>query len=77
VITYAVAIPVATFLAVQWSVNAQLESARATKPAVPLTAAAGILVLPWAAALVGPAVVIAGIAAVCWALIVAALLRPS
>ena len=65
VVGYAVAIPVAVFLALLWALSALLVSRPAVRPRVILTAAAIELLVPLGAESVGSAVTIATIAAVC------------
>jgi low temperature requirement protein LtrA len=65
VVAYAVAIPVAVFLVLLWALSALLVSRPATRPAVILTAAAVILLLPLGAPSWGSAPSVAAIAGVC------------
>jgi len=73
VVSYAVAIPVAAFLALLSVVNGPLVSRRAIRPALSVAPAAAILLLPLATSVVGPTVVISGIAAVSAGTVVASL----
>ncbi|SDB86598.1 Low temperature requirement protein LtrA [Sanguibacter gelidistatuariae] len=70
VVGYAVAVPVATYLALYWAVHAPIVDRPRVRPVLLLGAAAAVLVLPLAAETVGAAPVVAGIAAIC-ALVVA------
>jgi low temperature requirement protein LtrA len=65
VVAYAVAIPVAVFLVLLWALSVLLVSRPAIRPAVNLTAAAIILLLPLGAPSWGSAPSVAAIAAVC------------
>jgi low temperature requirement protein LtrA len=65
VVAYAVAIPVAVFLVLLWALSVLLVSRPAIRPAVNLTAAAIILLLPLGAPSRGSAPSVAAIAAVC------------
>ena len=77
VASYAVAVPVAAFLAFLWTVNAAVLSRLVVTPARTATAGMAILVLPVAAPVAGSAAVIAAVAVVVSALVAATLLRPA
>ena len=70
---YAVAIPVGVFLVLLWAVHAPIVTHLAVRPAVMLGGAVVILLLPLTAAVIGLAVVVATIAAVCALIIVTTL----
>jgi low temperature requirement protein LtrA len=69
-IGYAVAAPVAAFLVLLWAVHAPIVSPLVIRPAALLGAAGVVVLLPPAAAVTGPAPVVAGVAAVCALVIV-------
>jgi low temperature requirement protein LtrA len=73
-VSYAVAIPVAAFLLLLWIVNRPIVDPLAVRPAVTIGAASAVLVLPVAAPVVGSAVILATIAAICTAVIATTLL---
>ncbi|WP_131735603.1 low temperature requirement protein A [Actinomadura roseirufa] len=62
---WAVAIPVAVFLALLWLVHAPLVAEPAVRPAAALGCAAAVLLLPLAVPWIGMTAVVAGIAAAC------------
>jgi low temperature requirement protein LtrA len=74
---YAVAIPVSVFLVLLWAVHAPIVRRPVIPPVQSLGAAAVILLVPPAAELVGLAVVVAAIAAVCSALVASTILSRS
>jgi low temperature requirement protein LtrA len=75
-VAYAVAVPVGAFLLLLWAVHAPIVPRPVIRPAVILTAAALVLLLPLGVGVVGLAAVIAAIA-VTVALVIVATLRAS
>jgi len=71
---YAVAAPVGAFLVLLWAVYAPITSGPVIRPAVILTAALVVLLLPLTAEFAGLALVIATIATVCSLVIVTTIL---
>jgi low temperature requirement protein LtrA len=76
-VAYAVAVPVGVFLLLLWAVHAPIVPRPVIRPAVILTAALVVLLLPLAADAVGLAAVVATIAAVVALVIGTTLLSPS
>jgi low temperature requirement protein LtrA len=77
VVAYAVAVPVGAFLLLLWAVHAPIVPRPVIRPAVILTAAVLVLLLPLAAPAVGLAAVVAAVAGTVALVIVTTLLAPS
>ena len=75
-VAYAVAVPVGSFLVLLWAVHAPIVPRPVIRPAVILTAAAVVLLLPVAVDFVGLAVVVAAIAGAVAVVVAATLLAP-
>jgi low temperature requirement protein LtrA len=76
-VAYAVAVPVGAFLVLLWAVHAPIVARPVIRPAVILTAAVVVLLLPLAAGSAGLAVVVAAIALVVALVVVATIAAPS
>ena len=76
-VAYAVAVPVGGFLLLLWAVHAPIVARPVIRPAVILTAALVVLLLPLAVGFAGLAVVVAAIAVTVALVIVTTLLTPS
>ena len=77
VVSYAVAIPVATFLGFLWFVNDAVASTVAVRPVITATAVVVTLLVPLLAPVIGPAVVISALAVTASAVIAFSRLRPA
>jgi hypothetical protein len=77
VVAYAVAVPVGAFLVLLWAVHAPIMPRPVIRPAVILTAALVVLILPTTVGWVGLATVVAAIALSVAGVVVVTLMAPA